>query len=325
MKKRITQKMFATLVVACLFIGGVFAQTHNGTLVPGSGANFANNWADNTTEAHMIEGTTIPMFVMPDGYFHPNYDPTVAVPVRTLTDGFTWGWSVTAGTAANISFGTNNAQDNYTTVTTVANADGAYTIHAVEIAPLAWGSCSGAGEDITLTVHDMPAIALTSDLGAGPFAGCAGAVTMPASVTGTISGGWQNYWLVWNLEIKTLTNLGANDNFYALDKTTTGTPLAVTWTAAGPDKTRAVGANTITSIAGGFTAINNQTTVYTYTLGQISDQALRFSSFIGLNGDDTVTDDQFAYNDFVDQTLVVTVYPTPVTGPIYHINNNWAN
>ena len=41
----------------------------------------------------------------------------------------------------------------------------------------------------------------------------------------SISDGWQNYRLVWTLEIKTLNADGTDKNFYATDKTTTGTPL----------------------------------------------------------------------------------------------------
>ena len=56
----------------------------------------------------------------------------------------------------------------------------------------------------------------------------------------------------------------------------------------------------------------------------INDQASRFGDFINLDGDDTVPGD-FNYYNIGGQQLVVTVNPAPVTGPIYHISNTWAN
>ncbi len=316
MKKRITQKVLATVTVACLFVGGVWAQ---GTNVPGDGgANFANNWADNTTDAHMVTGTTIPLFAMPDPYYHPNYDPAAVAPVYTLTAGFTWHWTVPAGLTLVTA---NDANDNYATITG-GTAGSTYVVNVAERSPAAWGACDDGGQNINVIVHATPDATLGATL---TYEACEGGAGLPAGpINATISDGWQNYWLVWNLEIKTLDDAGNDDNFYDNDKTTSGVPLAVEYTTAAPDKTAtAAVAYNITTIAGGFTCINNQTTVYTYELTSINDRALRFGDFITLGGS-TADASLFTYNA-IGETLTVTVHPTPVTGPIYHINNSWAD
>ncbi|MFO7369447.1 MAG: hypothetical protein R6X09_04170 [Bacteroidales bacterium] len=311
MKKRITQKVLATVAVACLFVAGAWAQ---GTNLPGDGANFATNWADNTTDAHMVAGTTIPLFAMPDPYYHPNYNP--GTEVYTLTAGFIWHWTVPAGLTLVTA---NDANDNYATISG-GTAGNTYIVNVAERSPAAWGACDDGGQDINVIVHATPDATLGATL---TYEECEGGAGLPAAVNATISDGWQNYWLVWNLEIKTLDNAGNDDDFYDTDKTALAA-LAEEYTTASPDKTAtAAGAYDITSIAGGFTCINNQTTVYTYELTSINDRALRFGDFIARGGS-AADASLFTYNA-IGETLTVTVHPTPVTGPLYHINNSWAD
>jgi hypothetical protein len=75
----------------------------------------------------------------------------------------------------------------------------------------------------------------------------------------------------------------------------------------------------------GFPVINNGTrnavTVYTYTYTSINDQASRFGDFL-INP--TAVAANFLYYANAS-TITVTVYPAPITGPIFHIDNAWAN
>jgi hypothetical protein len=320
MKKRITRKLMATVTVALLFAGGAIAQTHDGTDLEGDGGTFGVNWADNVTEAHVIAGHSIPLFAMPDDYFHPNYNP--ATQNYTLTDGFTWVWTQTSGAAGDITFTpAAPAEDNYVLISAGALASGAYTVHAVETAPAAWGSCAGAGEDITVNVYAEPDATMGATLS---YAGCEADVAATV-VEATISGGFENYWLVWSLQIYNLTDLGAIYHYFNNAKADqgAGAMYAEEFTTTTPDKTQtASGAYDIT-VTGGFTALDGRTTIYTYALTSINDRALRFSDFNTLNGDAT-DESLFTYNA-IGETLTVTVYPTPTTGPIYHINNTWAD
>lgn len=326
--KRGTQfRILFVLALSVLFTGGVFAQTHAGTTIPGAAADYSSGAVDGTT--YITAGTTVPVYALPDSYLHPDYD--VAAGDYTLVDGFTWTWSVTAGTATDLTFSQNGAQDNYVAVTAIATASGAYTISVVEAAPAAYGGCSGAATTLDITVVAAPQI--TIDGGDATYDFCEGAAGLPTDIQTTITGGWEAYHVVWTLEIKTLNNGGA-DEFWYSDETgagqagaafnavnyTTGSPQTIATAAAAPDLM------TVTS----FDVINNgtrdATTVYTYTLTSINDRASRFGNFIALNGS-TADQSLFTYyaTPAASDVVTVTIHPAPVTGPIYHIQDGWAN
>jgi len=320
MKKMNFLKIAFTLVLA-MAITGTFAQS---TDVPGAATDYATTGA-----LTVMEGTTVPIYALPDNYFHPTYDADAA---GTLTAGFSWYWTEPSG---DIVFSNNNPdavtftnEDNYTTISgfTVAGTN-PYTINALEIAPAAWGGCDdGAGQNIVVTVVAQPAATLG---GTTSYNLCAGDAGLPADVTATITGGWQNYRLVWSLEIKTLTGAGADKDFYETDKATPivlAPFLAEEYTTAAPEAVGGAGAHAITSVAGGYTVIDASSTVYTYTLVSVNDQASRFGEFIGKNGVEG-TDDTFNYYPLVaaDEVVTIRVNPTPTTGPIYHIVNTWSN
>ena len=304
--------------VAAFFVtAGLFAQSTN---VPGTAAQYD----ETATTTYMMEGTTVPLYAEPDAYFHPSYDPDVA---NTLTAGFTWTWSDDAG--GDLTYSQNDAEDNYVEVTAAAGSAGSYTVNVIENAPAAWGGCNdGTGTDLTLVVVEQPTATLTENgTGGSPYNLCEGDADLPTAVTADISGGWQNYRLVWTLEIKTLTSAGADYEFYDSDKTTVlatapATDLAEEYTTAVPEDVAASGAHAITSVAGGFTVIDGRSTVYTYTLTSINDQASRFGQFIAKGGVEG-TDDTFTYFA-IGETVTVRVNPTPTTGPIFHIDATWA-
>ena len=312
MKKNILKIAF-TLVLAFV-ITGVFAQA---TDVPGDGADFATNWAATGT-VHMVEGGTIPLFAMPDPYFHPDYDNTGTPDYTLNAAGFTWVWTEATAT---LSITQSAPEDNYVTVGAGVGDAGTYTVNVVETAPAGWGGCDdGTGTNASVVVHAVPAVTLG---GTASYNLCEGDAGLPAAVTATISDGYQNYRLVWQLEIKTLNADGTDKDFYDTDKTTTPVALAESYTTAAPEAVAAAGAHAITSIGGGFTVIDNSATVYTYTLTSINDQASRNCDFITLGGNESVAANFTYYANA--ETVTVRVNPTPTTGPIYHINNGWAN
>jgi hypothetical protein len=325
MKKRITRKLIATVAVAMLAVTGAFSQ-YTGTDFPGDSANYGT-----TTPTYITVGTTVPMWALPDPYYHPNYSPNLGN--YTLnTAGFTWAWTVPAGLNYTQSLPTNN----YITVTGVT-IGGPYAISVVETAPAAYGSCAGAPQTLNVNVVDVPSFALTS--GADEtYNFCAGDPGLPGAINTTISGGWQNYRLAWSLEIATLDAANAKE-FYYSDQTGAGKSglqfYAVNHTTDGVtnpyEAVAASGAHNIMTVPG-FPVINNGTrnavTVYTYQLVSVNDQASRYGNFIALNGVSTAANaSSFTYyaSPAAADNVVVTVYPTPVTGPIYHISNAWSN
>ncbi len=320
MKRVFKFRTILAIAVSLLFANGLSAQTP----IPGWDNGAGGDNYDATANSYVIVGSTIPLYADPDPYYHPAYDPTDGSGLNAA--GFTWVWT-SADEPANITFG--GAADNYLEVTGV-NA-GAYTVNVAETAPAAWGSCADAGQNITVNVVAVPAIAYEAVLAAGnPYEECSGSASLPAAITSVISGGYQAYRLAWNLEIKTLTSGGADKDFYDTDKITVIIPpvLAEEYTQAVPEAVAAIGNHDITSIAGGFTVIDVSTTVYTYTLQGLNDQASRWSDFLtlaGLGTENTATAGDFTYYDTADDVLTVTVHPSPTTGPIYHIATGWAN
>jgi hypothetical protein len=315
--KRVLKNRTILVITAMLFLAsGLFAQTP----IPGYSDGALGNNYDNTGAAYVTVGKTIPLYARPDGYFHPSYDPATG---NNLTPGFTWVWSITVG-PANVTIGGSAA--NYTQVTGV-NAGTSSTVHVVETPPLAWGTCVDAGTNMTVNVVAVPSIAYAAGL-AATYNVCAGDPSLPVAIGTVISGGYQNFRLAWTLEIKTLKADLTDKDFYALNKSTTGVPLAVNYTQLAPEAVAASGAHAITSVAGGFTVIDNSTTVYTYSLNGLNDQASRFGDFIGLlpvPGVNGTSPDDFMYYDTAADLVTITVHPTPTTGPIFHIVGTWAN
>lgn len=323
LKQGIMKRVFiyrTVLIAASLLVSlGLFAQTHPGTTIPGTPANLATEYASSVAEGttYMVEGTSVPLFAMPDAYYHPTYDASAGT--YTLTDGFTWDWTEATG---DISFSIDGAEDNYTVATAAAATAGTHTVTVVESAPAAWGGCSGAAQNLTVEVVVTPASTLG---GSSATEYCDGDAGIPAALEQTISGGWQNYRSVWRLQIHTLTNLGAID-FYYDDETglnpNAAQKYAVEYTTAAPQAIAASGASSVMTV-GSFDVISSQSTVYTYELISINDQALRYGDFIALGGDASVPAN-FTYNA-IGETVSITIHPAPTTGPIYHINSGWAN
>jgi hypothetical protein len=319
MKTNIKMNIFKmALTIAAVFIfTGATAQTP-GTAVPGTPAvAFAD---DGST--YMIEGATIPLYALPDNLYHPNYAPNGTPAIYTLTDGFTWLWSQTQITGTEtLGFSQNGEEDNYVALTAPAGSAGTYTVNVIERAPLAWGGCDdGAGTDITINIVAAPALGFGGNQVAEA---CAGG-TFPTAINAIISGGWQNYRLAWNLQIHTMDDGGSVLNYYT-DETGAGESAvqiyAEEFTNAAFNAVAGPGNHDIMTV-GSFLNIDEKTTVYTYTLTGINDQASRFGNFIALGGDDSVPGN-FTYFPAVD-TYTVTVLRAPSTGPIYHIPSTWA-
>jgi len=191
MKKTNILKIAFTLVLAFV-ITGAFAQL--GTDVPGDGANFATNYETAGQETvgttYLMEGTTIPLFALPDPYYHTLYDNNLPTNYNLHADGFTWTWTQTAGAGALTITQPLGVQDNYVTVTIAAGNSGAYTVNVIETAPAAWGGCSDAtvDEDININVVVQPTATLASTTA---IDACEGGAALPVAgdILATTAGG----------------------------------------------------------------------------------------------------------------------------------------
>ncbi|PLX10297.1 MAG: hypothetical protein C0597_17005 [Marinilabiliales bacterium] len=77
----------------------------------------------------------------------------------------------------------------------------------------------------------------------------------------------------------------------------------------------------------GFVCLTNaggdkRTTVYTYTILGVNDRISRKSDYLTNSG---ALPTGWSLYDTTAETIAITVNPAPVTGPIYHIGNMWAN
>lgn len=318
MKKQNLLKL-ALVSLAMFVFTGAWAQTA-GTTVPGS----ADVTFTATGEFHMIEGTTIPIYVLPDPVYHPwTYGSN-----WNLADDFTWTWTVD-GAVGNITFGaTNGTTDNYVEVTAIvgAAAGSPYEISVVEKASPAFGGCESDPVTLDLYVYEAPDATLGANAGYNESL-CLGDPTIPAALNLTISGGWQNYRLAWNLEIYTLDENGVADEWFDTDLTTSlgvVSDYAIDNTESVPEEVAASGAHAIMTV-GSFTTIGDKPTVFVYTIESINDQAMRFGQYISFAGDyASPAADDFSYNA-ISETFTIQINPIPVTGPIYHIPATWAN
>ncbi len=326
MNKMTTKKLVATFAVAALFIGGAIAQT----VVPGytdgagTGTNYVNTATQATTEVTV--GKAIPFYADPDTYFHPSYNPEDG---SGITAGFSWTWYTSAADSANITIGATT--DNYSEITG-ATVGGPYTLNVVENGPI----CSdGTPETIAITVLAQPTFSLSTTTNLELCLGDPGLPAAPLQSTITANGA-SDYHMVWNLEIYTMSGSpAAADEWFDTDLVTSlggAQAYAEEFTTAAPDQTQtAAGTFNLTAMTPNG-IIGSKSTVYVYTLTSINDLVSRRGDFLTIddaiqgsgNAVNSTAWSDFAYYAVAGQTVTITVHPTPVTGPIFHINNTWA-
>lgn len=314
MKKTNFFKMVMTLVMAFM-VTGAFAQ-----------------WIPSTTQPTdtVTLGKNVPYFVEPDAYFSPAWTGGATGPDSGNAT-TTFNWSVptvpVGGTATPTDV---TANDNYIEYA-FTGATGAYQIQVTETA----NSCAGSAVTQDVEVINAPDFAINTAAGyiSADITACEGDAALGDIVGVTLSTDIaQNpsFQLGWQLEIKTLTSGGADDQFYDEGNLATapvsGVPVAIdsTFTSG----TQETGINTttfdLTKPADGFIAIDDggkQTTVYTYTVNGVNDRISRKSNYLTNSIADPTAWDVYG----TAATIVITVNPAPVTGPIYHISNMWAN
>jgi hypothetical protein len=147
--KSVLSVAFATLAI------GAFGQ------IPGDYAAYDPADAAPNDSIYITVGNTMGYYVTPDPVYHPNYN---ALGAWALTDDFTWDWTVVSdpGTAPTITPG---ALDLSHYATILYPVIGRYVITVAETAPAAFGGC--AGNDQTLNVQVIPAPTGTMSINPG--------------------------------------------------------------------------------------------------------------------------------------------------------------
>lgn len=316
MNKKITQRIFAALAVALFFTGLINAQ-------------ILTDYLSQATTGETIDtvtvGSTTDYYVYPDLVYSPSYNPATNA---NLGANEAWTWDLTAaGGSTDVTPGGSDA--NYIRITWTGTA-GQYTVGVDESNTSL--SCAGSTTTITVDVIAEPTMAFTAADGGGvfgsaaaPFAFCEGDARLgtdvvQAALTHGMNGS-PSFQVQYELTVDTSADGGTTwTNIAGLTQTYSG--------AAGTQQASTTTTHNLTLPAGGFVAIANggglqRPTRYTYNLDGINDRITRKCDYI-TNSAAAAT--AWSWFDTTDQeTLVIVVNPTPVTGPIYHISNMWAN
>jgi len=331
-----TKQTLKILLSSALFIFAVMtaqAQVENGDFEA-----VADGVAAKIVDSTSI-GSTNGYYLMPDSYYHPNY---TAAGSWALTAGFTWTWGIApAGPTVTDA----STADNYVEVTFPAT--GNFVLSGRELAPALYGGCTSTDSTVSIVVLDTASFSVTPATGVyiapatDTLEVCEGDAALVGGLVGVDIvdniGNGANFNLIWDLTIFTLMADHTTPlNYYQTDESTTlgaGVP-AVSATAAAPTVIADPGTYDLQSVDDGtFSAIGGASTVYRYTVNAINDRLSRKGEYLSLLAANAgvpgfaTTPDDFTYYGVDDEefSVVIIVNPTPVTGPIYHIPNNWAN
>ncbi len=318
MKRGNLLRMITSIAIALFVANGLFAQVEN------TGDYEAITGAATEIDSVTV-GTTTGLYVKPDAYFHPGY----VAPNWTLTTGFTWSWNVPAGLGA-ITFSA--VDTNYVEIQWNAASVASTSIVVTETAPAGFGGCSG-DTNVYVQVIDSPTATFTAD-NPGTIIGanltvCEGDARLADVVQATMTG-ITSLQLEWTLEIATLDATAVKDEYFNLAKASLGAVQAFAINRAGtlanPQET---GINALTfnfnkPTDGTYTAIQpaalKKSTVYTYVINGINDRISRKSDYL-TNAAGAAN--LWTWYDTTAETITIRVNPAPVTGPIYHIPNDW--
>jgi len=321
MKKSTFLKAVLSVATVMLLSGGAFGQVANAdyTAIAGDADGLAIAEIDSVTT-----GTTTRLYVKPDSYYHPNY----VAPGWALTGGFTWTWTVPGAAGVTVPAADVNT-DNFVEIQWGAASATNHRISVAETAPLAFGGCAG-DTNVYVRILATPTVAYTAGAGfiSADLTVCEGDPLLAGLVQSTFTG-IRRMQLRYTLEIATLDNLGAKDEYFNATKASLGAAQAFAVNRAGtlanPQEVVDALIFNLTTPTGGYTAINPGTgkkaTVYTYVLNGVNDRISRKSDYLTNPTRDATL---WTWYDGAAKTVVIRVNPAPVTGPIYHVPNNWA-
>jgi len=337
--KKSTFLKLALVFVAIFVYAGAMAQYP---------ATINTDYVQVTGTTYQTEGKTFRLYVAPDFIYSPSYDGTSAADLNTDSR---WTWTYNyplalVGTPAhNV---VSAAQTNWVEFTTVVN--GTYTVGVVE-SNVVTGCADGSAVTQTVEVIDAPTAVIggtTANVnytwtGASPYTDCLPTLTGTETVTVTITEdtrlpvGFRAYALAISQSVgNVLPDLATADgapvvttwNYTVAAKLKTGNvaiPGTHTWTP----NTVGNGNSTYSFATPALAVLNNKPTRYTYTIATASD-------VVAGTGIVSAVSEKSDYNWVTNAAVAVPsafgavtsiayiVLPAPVTGPIYHIANDFA-
>jgi hypothetical protein len=308
-KQGIMKRVFNFRNVLAIAAGLLFA---NATF-----AQILTDYEDRAETSYQTAGATFRLYVEPDGTYSPTYNPVTNANLGATAR---WTWTFVGLTGAPLS-GVAAAQ-NWVEFTNPGV--GAYTITVAESNTLSV-CADGTPESQDVTVIAAPTAAITT---ADPAQACGDVAAMAVvmSITEAVPAAVAGYAFAVNELVENIDPsdavIGAalvdNDafiDFPTTAKLNTGNGLTGVASPYG-----------YTFNTSALDVQNGLRTRYTYTLIKASDapgpSANGIISAISQKSNYIDGNDTYAFN--ANNQIVIIVNPTPVTGPIFHIPNDWA-
>jgi hypothetical protein len=285
--------------------------------------------SDDANISYVTLDATIPLYVTPDPIYHSAWTAFS----NNLTAGFVWNFYDDGSWAAGNQLGL-AVTGNYVEIT--ANTIGSYAINVKEEAPAAYGGCEDpTGRDFTITVIDKPTAAIAGGEASNTWnvvtAGheyylCGDALAENLAITITETGAPAALASYAYSVQKRVVNIDISDVEQGVPVTSdlvnhlVSTKYATT-TAGGGSETVSTG---LMPVVGG------ARTKYEFTISSATD-------YTGAGGPGIISGisqrsdyltvaaagDITTYPFTGTTTVVYIVNPSPVTGPIFHIPNNF--
>ena len=288
---------------------------------------------NNDTLTFKTGGTTMGYYALPDPVYHPNYVTTGA-----LTALFQWNWTVDNG--GTITYPVPTFTANYAQIT--YPAAGNYVVNVVEQAPVAFGGCTGSATVMNVRVIAPPTgtvsinpggtwVAITPNI-SYQICGAQVAQTVSVAFNEAVAKGLASFAFQITEAKELLDGTGAVIATPQAEAVIQDFPLAskVKGTNLGslpsPAFIAASPAFTFTFLSDALAVMQNAgvdaRTRYTYRVTRSGDMAQNgFVSNISQKSDFIAGTVQ--YYNFTNQTVSFIINPTPVTGPIYYVPNNY--
>ncbi|MDD2548453.1 MAG: hypothetical protein PHD00_00005 [Bacteroidales bacterium] len=270
---------------------------------------------------YVTVGATMGYYADPDPVYHSDWNQTDG---WGLTTGFVWNWSVPTapGAAATVVSPVASFPANYVQITFPEAGD--YIVNVAEESPAAFGGCEGSTTIMNVTAIVAPTATITStDITTG-LCGNQAAENIVVSITENIDLSLAGYAFKITELIEQIDDNGdliggpytATDHYdFALDSKLQDSSTGFSG-AASP--------YTFTGTSSALNVVGGNRTRYTYTL----------ASTAGVTGTGIVSAISHKSDYLAGQvnghtfgaktSLVFVVNPQPVTGPIYHIPNNYV-
>jgi hypothetical protein len=304
MKRVLKFKSIVAIVAMLLFASGSFAQ-------------IMTVYQDVNETSYQTAGTSFRLYVEPDAVYSPTYNPATNANINANAR---WTWTFTGLTATAPVVTATPVAQNFVEFTNVTA--GAYTITVAESNTIG-GCVDGTAESQDVTVVAAPTAAITT---ADPAQACGNQAAMNVAMTFTeavptavAAYSFAVQELVENIDPSdaVLTTLGTNNAFVDFPTTAKLKTPALTGAASPYGYTFATSALNVQ---------NGLRTRYTYTLLKSSDAPGAAANGIisAISQKSNYLAGTIQTYAFGDNQIVIIVNPAPVTGPIYHIPNNFA-